>query len=67
MVGSVSYSRPRVDMLTLGAGVLRGVVWWGGGVSYSRPRVDMLTLGAGVLRGVVWWGRSLTADLGWTC
>ena len=65
MVGSVSYSRPRVDMLTLGAGVLRGVVW--GGVSYSRPRVDMLTLGAGVLRGVVWWGWSLTADLGWTC
>ena len=29
--GGVSYSRPRVDMLTLGAGVLRGVVWWGGG------------------------------------
>ena len=27
--GGVSYSRPRVDMLTLGAGVLRGVVWWG--------------------------------------
>ena len=54
MGGSVSYSRPRVDMLTLGAGVLRGVVWWGGGGSYSRPRVDMLTLGAGVLRGVVW-------------
>ena len=27
MGGSVSYSRPRVDMLTLGAGVLRGVVW----------------------------------------
>ena len=28
--GGVSYSRPRVDMLTLGAGVLRGVVWGGG-------------------------------------
>ena len=31
--GGVSYSRPRVDMLTLGAGVLQGVVWGGGSLT----------------------------------